>query len=366
MARAISLARKGRFTTTPNPNVGCVLVSPEGELVGEGYHQKAGTGHAEVVALADAGEAANGATAYVTLEPCSHYGRTPPCCDALIAAGVSKVIAAMVDPNPQVSGRGLAKLAEAGVEAAHGLLEQDAERLNRGFLKRMRTGRPFVTLKMASSLDGKTALQNGHSKWITGPKARSDVQRHRAQACAVLSGSGTALVDDPSLNVRLAEIGDTEGLLNEHNLRQPLRVILDGRNQLVADRRMFSIPGDTLVINQSHNPALPAHVEQWQCPSNGSKLDLNAVMEYLGQRQINELWIEAGARLAGAFLQENVIDELILYQAPKLLGEPSQGLFDINPLTDMKNAFDLAWKDVRQVGQDLKITVSINQSNKSE
>lgn len=360
MAIAIKLAAKGIYTTTPNPNVGCVLVSSEGQIVGQGWHQKAGTEHAEVHALKQAGDLSKGSTAYVTLEPCSHHGRTAPCAEALIKAGVKRVVAAMIDPNPLVAGKGLALLEAQGIVTSSGLLETQALALNQGFIKRMQTGMPRVTVKLASSLDGKTALHNGQSQWITGPMARQDVQRHRAKSCAVLSGSGTVLADNPSLNVRFSELGVLGEVLDEGALRQPLRVVLDGRNQLTSNLKLFSLPGKTLVINKTFSQyQFPEDVQQWQAPAAGKKLDLKAVFIHLGKLGINEVWVEAGARLAGALLQEKLIDELILYQAPKLMGEQSQGLFSITPLDNMQQVYQLAWTDVRQIGEDLKVTAQV-------
>lgn len=357
MAKAIRLAEKGQFTTSPNPNVGCVLADANGHIVGQGWHQRAGTAHAEMHALAQAGDKARGATAYVTLEPCSHTGRTAPCADALIQAGVSKVIAAMVDPNPLVAGAGLARLAGAGIKVAHGLMQQQAETLNRGFVKRMSTGMPWVTVKLASSLDGKTALANGQSQWITAPQARQDVQRHRAKSCAILSGSGTVLADDPSLNVRYRETGLSEDILAQKDLRQPLRIILDGRNQLHSRLKLLSLAGDVLLINSQFNTqAFPAQVSQWQAPYENKQLDLPQVFKHLGSLQINHIWVEAGAKLAGALLQNSLIDELILYQAPKLLGDLGQNMFAIDELTSMQQAYKLAWQDIRQLGCDIKLT----------
>lgn len=360
MALAIRLAKQGAYTTTPNPNVGCVITDKNGEIVGQGWHRKAGTPHAEVHALKEAGEKARGATAYVTLEPCSHQGRTPPCADALIKAGVARVVAAMVDPNPLVSGRGLNRIKEAGIEVAHGLLSHEAEALNPGFIKRMRKGLPRVTLKMASSLDGKIALANGKSQWITGPQARQDVQRHRARSCAILSGSGTVLADNPSLNVRYNELGELSQSLDEQNLRQPLRIILDGRNQLTGDLKLFSLPGDVLIINRKFNPDLPESAEQWQGEeTKGNKLNLLEVFNYLAERQLNDIWVEAGSRLGGVLLQEKLIDELILYQAPKLIGDKGQSLLAMNELTEMQQVFQLKWQDSRMVGEDLKFTAAL-------
>ncbi|WP_340681098.1 bifunctional diaminohydroxyphosphoribosylaminopyrimidine deaminase/5-amino-6-(5-phosphoribosylamino)uracil reductase RibD [Paraglaciecola sp.] len=360
MALAIQLAKRGQYTTSPNPNVGCVIVDSQGEIVGQGWHHKAGTPHAEVHALQQAGAQAFGATAYVTLEPCSHFGRTPPCADALIKAGVGRVVAAMVDPNPLVAGQGLAKLEQAGISTAHGLQQTQAEQINRGFIKRMSSGRPWVTVKLASSLDGKTALENGLSKWITGPLARQDVQRHRARSCAILSGSGTVLVDNPLLTVRYSELGMDESTLAEAELRQPLKVLLDGRNQLTPDLQCLQSANPALIINSLLNP-LPffANVSQWQAPYVNNKLDLPAVFDYLASLQLNHIWVEAGARMAGALLQSKLIDELILYQAPKLIGNKGQDLFAIESLTDMQQAYNLSWTDIRQIGPDLKLTAKI-------
>ncbi|GAC18394.1 bifunctional diaminohydroxyphosphoribosylaminopyrimidine deaminase/5-amino-6-(5-phosphoribosylamino)uracil reductase RibD [Paraglaciecola arctica] len=365
MVRAIQLAKRGEYTTTPNPNVGCVISSSQGVILGEGWHKKAGTPHAEVHALQQAGNKAQGATAYVTLEPCSHYGRTPPCADSLIAAGVTRVVAAMVDPNPQVSGNGLAKLQEAGIKTEHGLLQTSAEQLNRGFIKRMRTGKPWVTVKLAASLDGKTALGNGLSQWITGPLARQDVQRHRAKCCAILSGSGTVIADNPMLNVRYAELNLAADVLSQKDLRQPLRILLDGRNQLPSTLTCLqpfenNLAGNVLLINgQPSVQQFSQHVNQWQAPFNGNKLDLIKVMSKLGEMQLNHIWVEAGAKLAGALLQNNLIDELILYQAPKLIGGAGQNLFDTMPIEMMDKVINLTWTDIRQVGVDVKMTALI-------
>ena len=362
MALAIQLAKRGQYTTSPNPNVGCVIADKTGEIVGEGWHKKAGTFHAEVYALEQAESQAKGATAYVTLEPCSHYGRTPPCADSLIAAGVSRVVVAMIDPNPVVSGNGLAKLRKAGIKTEHGLLQSQAEQLNRGFIKRMRTGKPWVTVKLAASLDGKTALENGLSQWITGPLARQDVQKHRAQSCAILSGSGTVIADDPMLNVRYSELNLTNDVLAQKDLRQPLRILLDGRNQLPPSLKCLqpcenNNAGNILLINgRPSEHQFAHHVSQWQAPFNGNKLDLEKVMMKLGDMQLNHIWVEAGAKLAGALLQNKLIDELILYQAPKLIGGAGQNLFDTMAIEVMNEVINLTWNDIRQVGDDLKMT----------
>ena len=359
MLRAIKLAKNGQFTTTPNPNVGCVIARDD-EIVGEGYHYRAGEPHAEVFALRAAGDNAKGATAYVTLEPCSHYGRTPPCAEALVKAGVKRVVCAMVDPNPKVAGRGIAMLEQAGIEVQTGLLEQDAEALNPGFIKVMKSGLPYVQLKLAASLDGRTALANGESKWITGPAARADVQRYRAKAGAILSTSATVLADDPSLNVRWQELGDeVQQGYPETELRQPVRVVIDSKNRVTLQHRLVSLPGKTILARkQADTLAWPQDVEQLVMPE-GEGIDLHALMVELAKHNINHIWVEAGAGLAGGLLQAGLVDELILYQAPKLMGSDSRGLMDLNGLVSMTQVPELSISDVRMVGGDIRITCRI-------
>ncbi|MBV1843407.1 bifunctional diaminohydroxyphosphoribosylaminopyrimidine deaminase/5-amino-6-(5-phosphoribosylamino)uracil reductase RibD [Photobacterium ganghwense] len=366
MHRAITLAQRGQYTTAPNPNVGCVIAHGE-EIVGEGFHYRAGQPHAEVFALRAAGERAKGATAYVTLEPCSHYGRTPPCAEALVNAGVSRVVCAMVDPNPKVAGRGIKMLQEAGIDVAVGLLAQDAEALNPGFIKRMKTGRPFVQLKLAASLDGRTALANGESKWITGPAARADVQRYRAKAGAIISTSATVLADNPSLNVRWASLNPSvQQQYPEHELRQPIRVIIDSRNRVTPLHQLIGLPGETLLIRtQADTQTWPESVQQVLVPATEvqasiahpvGQIDLSALMDTLAGYDINHIWVEAGAGLAGALLAAGLVDELILYQAPKLMGSDSRGLVDLRGLTAMAQVPELIISDVRMVGPDIRIT----------
>lgn len=359
MLRAIKLAKNGQFTTTPNPNVGCVIAHDD-EIVGEGYHYRAGEPHAEVFALRAAADKAKGATAYVTLEPCSHYGRTPPCAEALVKAGVKRVVCAMVDPNPKVAGRGIAMLKQAGIEVQTGLLEQDAEALNPGFIKVMKTGLPYVQLKLAASLDGRTALANGESKWITGPAARADVQRYRAKAGAILSTSATVLADDPSLNIRWQELGDeVQQGYPEADLRQPVRVVIDSKNRVTLEHRLISLPGNTILARkQADMQAWPQDVEQLVIPE-GEGVDLHALMVELAKHNINHIWVEAGAGLAGGLLQAGLVDELILYQAPKLMGSDSRGLMDLNGLVSMAQVPELSISDVRMVGDDIRITSRI-------
>ncbi|MGB1297860.1 MAG: bifunctional diaminohydroxyphosphoribosylaminopyrimidine deaminase/5-amino-6-(5-phosphoribosylamino)uracil reductase RibD [Psychrobium sp.] len=354
MQRAINLAKKGRFTTTPNPNVGCVLVKNE-VIVGEGYHQKAGEGHAEVNALAQAGENAQGATAYVTLEPCSHYGRTPPCAVALVSAGVKRVVVAMVDPNPKVAGRGIAILNEAGIETLSGVLEQQARALNPGFLSRMERKRPFVTIKMASTLDGGTALRDGTSKWITSSDARIDVQKFRAQSCAIVTGANTVLVDDPSLNLRYDELGSLQDELSPQQLRQPLRVVIDSQNRVTPTHKIVAIESPILIIRRAKDDCdWPEHVEQLVLEGEG-KIDLQQVMEHLGAREINSVWVEAGATLAGALIEANLCDELIIYQAPKLMGTNNKGLLNLPSIDHMNKLRELSISDIRMLGRDIRI-----------
>jgi diaminohydroxyphosphoribosylaminopyrimidine deaminase/5-amino-6-(5-phosphoribosylamino)uracil reductase len=356
MAQAIRLAARGIYSTHPNPNVGCVIVNA-GEVAGEGWHRQAGGPHAEVFALQQAGARARGATVYVTLEPCSHHGRTPPCADALVAAGVSRVLVAMQDPNPRVAGRGLHRLGEAGIAVQSGLLEAQARALNPGFISRMQRRRPWVRVKLAASLDGRTAMASGESKWISGAAARQDVQRLRARSSAILTGIGTVLADDPALNVRL----DAEQLHGVEPLRQPLRVVLDPDLAMPAQAQMLSLPGNTLVFTAVNDPgryrALQASgAEVALVGGAAGQLDLSAVLEQLAEREINEVLLECGATLAGAFLQAGLVDELIVYLAPHLMGDSARGLFRLPGLERMRERIALEWLDVRHVGSELRIT----------
>lgn len=354
MARALKLAARGRFTTHPNPNVGCVIVK-EGEIVGEGYHHRAGEPHAEVHALRMAGEKAKGATAYVTLEPCSHHGRTPPCCDALIAAGVSRVVAAMQDPNPQVAGRGLYRLQQAGIDVSHGLMMREVEALNKGFLKRMRTGFPYVQLKLGASLDGRTAMASGESKWITSPQARRDVQRLRAQSHAILTSSATVLADDPQLTVRWTELDDaTQAVYPQDTLRQPVRIVIDSQNRVTPEHRIVQQPGDTwFARTKDDSRQWPETVRTLLVPEHNGHLDLVVLMMLLGKQQINSLWVEAGPTLAGALLQAGVVDELIVYVAPTLLGSDARGLCVLPGLEQLSQAPKFTFNEIRRVGPDV-------------
>lgn len=352
MSRALQLAERALFTTSPNPRVGCVIVK-DGQIVGEGYHIEAGTPHAEVHALAMAGEAAQGATVYVTLEPCSHFGRTPPCADALVDARVGRVVAAMDDPNPTVNGQGLARLKRAGIEVASGLLEKQARELNKGFLSRIERGRPWVTVKVAASLDGKTALMNGESQWITGPEARRDVHAMRARACAVLTGSGTVLADDPMLTVR--EVQTT---------RQPRRVVIDRALAIPHHARIFGPEASTILVTAveytaAHQPYLDRGVEVWVSHSGPRRVDLPALMKRLADEGVGELMVEAGSGLNGALLEAGLVDELVVYLAPCLIGNAAQGLFDLPELTSLSNKINLKLGDLRQVGQDIRLMFTL-------
>ncbi|MET0065851.1 MAG: bifunctional diaminohydroxyphosphoribosylaminopyrimidine deaminase/5-amino-6-(5-phosphoribosylamino)uracil reductase RibD [Candidatus Thiodiazotropha sp.] len=358
MARAIQLAARARYTTQPNPQVGCVLVR-DGQVVGEGYHRRAGEPHAERNALAEAGDLARGSTAYVTLEPCCHQGRTPPCTEGLIEAGVSRVVAAMRDPNPKVAGQGFDRLRSAGIEVLEGIMQAQAEALNSGFVKRMSRGLPYVRCKLAMSLDGRTAMASGESQWITSAQARSDVQRLRAISGAILTGVGTLLSDDPSLTVRL----DHESLEIDPDLPlpRPVRVVLDPVLDTPVESRMLALPGLTLIICQDENPAHGAALEGAgaqvvMLPGEPGRLDLWEVMRYLASQEINDVLVESGATLAGALLEQGLIDELIVYQAPHIMGDAARGLFHLPEIQRMQQRISLNITDVRQVGPDIRFT----------
>jgi diaminohydroxyphosphoribosylaminopyrimidine deaminase/5-amino-6-(5-phosphoribosylamino)uracil reductase len=350
MRRALELAARGLYTTDPNPRVGCVLVR-DGRIVGEGWHERAGEAHAEVNALRAAGEAAQGATAYVTLEPCAHTGRTPPCVQALIGARVSRVVYATADPNPLVNGAGVAALRAAGIDTVGEVLPAEARALNPGFFKRMRSGLPWVRVKLGASLDGRSALANGASRWITGPAARQDAQRFRARSSVVLSGSGTVLADDPALNVRL-----------DGATRQPLRVVLDSALRVPPQARMFDREGAALVFTASTDAARRAELERRgvrvesvaRAPQGG--LELTAVLRRLAQLEANEIWVEAGARLAGALLCARLVDEFIVYLAPSLLGPTARALVELPQITQLEQRMQLQFTECTPVGPDLRLT----------
>lgn len=362
MARALALAERGLYTTDPNPRVGCVLVHGE-KIVGEGWHRRAGEPHAEVLALRQAGERARGATAYVTLEPCCHHGRTPPCSDALIHAGVTRVVAAMEDPNPRVAGKGLQQLAQAGIEVERGPLTAQAEALNPGFCMRMHRGRPFVRCKLAMSLDGRTAMADGASRWITGAAARRDVQRLRARSSAVMTGIGTVLADDPALTVRLDEFASNIAQ-DGRSLRQPLRVVLDAQLRLAEAARVLQPPGHALIVtaverSEAWERLSRVGAEVVPVPGAEGGLDLAEVMSLLAQREVNELLLEAGATLSGAMLRAGLIDELVIYMAPHLMGDQARGLFHLPGLERMDQRVGLEIMDIRAVGEDWRITARV-------
>ncbi|MCU5785271.1 bifunctional diaminohydroxyphosphoribosylaminopyrimidine deaminase/5-amino-6-(5-phosphoribosylamino)uracil reductase RibD [Alloalcanivorax marinus] len=378
MLRALALARRGLYTTDPNPRVGCVIAR-DGEILGEGFHARAGEPHAERHALAAAGERARGATAYVTLEPCSHTGRTGPCADALIAAGVARVVAAMQDPNPQVAGNGLRRLREAGIQVDLGLQEAEARALNPGFIHRMRGERPWVRIKAAASLDGRTAMASGESQWITGAAAREDVQRLRARSSAIVTGIGTVLADRPSYTVRPEQwaLGDyrDHGVLP---VRAPLRVILDPALRTPPDSPVVTAAGPCLIAHAEDPTASEARREALRAAGaelmvlprairpEGDReaplgverrgLDLGALLDELARRECNEVLVECGATLAGAFVQDGLFDELIVYLAPALLGTDARGLLTL-PFARMAEKIPLRWGDSRRVGDDLRLTL---------
>lgn len=343
MQQALALAARGRYTTWPNPRVGCLLVRG-GQIVGQGYHQSAGEPHAEVFALREAGANARGATVYVTLEPCSHHGRTPPCADALIEAGVAKVVVAMQDPDPRVSGRGMERLRQAGIEVITGVAEQDALDLNRGFVSRINRARPWVRLKLACSLDGRTAMASGESQWITGPEARADVHHWRAASDAVITGSGTVLADDPQL---LARNIDAE-------CRQPLRLVADSRWRTPANAQVLQAEPAWLVGCGEPPPELAERTRCLSLPGVAGRVDLAALLAALNEAEIGELLVEAGAGLAGGFLQAGLVDELLLYQAPMLLGHEAKPLVNLPGLETLAQAPRFQVVDTLRLGNDLR------------
>jgi diaminohydroxyphosphoribosylaminopyrimidine deaminase/5-amino-6-(5-phosphoribosylamino)uracil reductase len=339
------------YTTTPNPRVGCVIVK-DGAAVGTGWHEKAGMPHAEVLALKAAGERARGATLYVNLEPCSHHGRTPPCVEAVIAAGVKRVVAAMQDPNPKIAGSGFAKLRAAGVEVESGLMEDEARELNIGFVARMTRGRPWVRMKIAASLDGRTALANGESQWITGEAARADGHRWRARACAILTGHGTVRDDDPQLNVRGVETP-----------RQPLKIVVDSRFETPLSARLLK-DGKTLVagaVNETKRieGLRSAGADTVIIPNDRGKVELFKLMEELASRELNEIHVEGGAKLNGSLLQAGVVDELLVYLAPSVIGNSGRGMFDLPELTELSRIKGLEIRALERVGEDIRVLARI-------
>jgi diaminohydroxyphosphoribosylaminopyrimidine deaminase/5-amino-6-(5-phosphoribosylamino)uracil reductase len=356
MRQALELASRGLYTTTPNPRVGCVIVR-DGAVAGTGWHEKAGMPHAEVLALDEAGERARGATLYVNLEPCSHHGRTPPCVDAVIPAGIRRVVAAMKDPNPKVAGEGFAKLRAAGIEVESGVMEEEARELNIGFVARMARGRPWVRMKIAASLDGRTALANGKSQWITGEEARADGHRWRARACAVLTGHGTVRDDDPQLNVRGV---DTP--------RQPLKIVVDSRFETPLSARLLK-DGKTLVAGAVNEKPRIAALEKAGAdtviiPNDRGKVELFKLMEELARRGLNEIHVEGGTKLNGSLLQAGVVDELLVYLAPSVIGDSGRGMFDLPELSELAQKTALSIQNVGRVGADLRVLARVISSEK--
>jgi diaminohydroxyphosphoribosylaminopyrimidine deaminase/5-amino-6-(5-phosphoribosylamino)uracil reductase len=350
MARAITLGQRGVYTTSPNPNVGCVIVK-DGRIVGEGWTAPAGGPHAEINALRAAGEKARSATAYVTLEPCSHHGKTPPCAEALVEAGIGRVVYGMIDPNPQVSGRGLDCLRNANIDVVGPVMADQCEALYPGFCKRMRTGMPRVTIKLAMSVDGRTAMASGESQWITGSAARQDVQRLRARSCAIITGIGTVLEDNPSMTVRAEELGDSV-MSHQALIRQPLRVIVDSNGKLPSDAKIVTLPSNVLAVTCGEQSLA---VDSISLPAETGKVDLLALLKELGRRECNDVLVEAGAKLAGAFVELGLADELVIYMAPKLLGSNARPLINL-PLDNMAEQVSLDIQDIRMVGDDIRIT----------
>jgi diaminohydroxyphosphoribosylaminopyrimidine deaminase/5-amino-6-(5-phosphoribosylamino)uracil reductase len=358
MARALQLARRGLYTTDPNPRVGCVLVR-DGEIVGEGWHERAGSAHAEVAALQVAGDRARGAVAFVSLEPCCHQGRTPPCTEALIRAGVRRVVAAMRDPNPQVAGAGLAQLRAAGIDVECGVLEFQARALNPGFVSRLTLGRPWIRSKMAMTLDGRTATAAGQSRWITNAAARQDVQRLRARSSAILTGIGTVLADDPSLTVRLA---------GEGALRAPTRVVLDSHLRIPPSARILDDAAPTVVYCVTDGPAAEVvsargAVVHRVAASAAGRIELGTVMQHLAELRCNEVLVEAGPTLSGTLLAEGLVDELVVYMAPRLLGDGARGLFTLPGIGSLEAAVSLDIVEMRAIGDNWRITARVAQPN---
>lgn len=347
MARALRLAAKGLFTTTPNPRVGCVIVR-DGRIVAEGWHERTGEAHAEAIALEMAGRDANGATIYVTLEPCSHEGRTPPCANALVSAKVARVVVAMQDPNPLVAGSGLRRLRDAGIDVACGVLETQARELNVGYVSRVTRGRPWMRVKIASGLDGKTALENGASQWITSPQARRDAHRWRARSCAIMTGIGTLTDDDPRLTVRHVK-----------TTRQPLRVVVDSRLRMSEEAKILEGGGLIIATASDEESRIRKLAERGAdvlvLPNGEGKVDLGQLSAELANRGINEVLVEAGINLHSALLRAGAVDELLLYFAPKLLGDRGRGMFDLGPLGEMGEVLSLDVTELRQIGPDLRM-----------
>ena len=363
MAQAIRLAKKGLWTTDPNPRVGCVIVR-DNEIVGQGWHERAGDPHAEVYALQMAKDKARGATCYVTLEPCCHYGKTPPCTDALLNAGITRVVIANVDPNPLVSSKGIEQLVNAGIVVDTGILSEEAQKLNPGFCTRMQRGRPYVRCKLAMSLDGRTAMASGESQWITSTAARADVQALRARSSAIMTGAGTILSDDPRLTVREAELPTCYS--PPPFIRQPLRVVIDEHLSIPTHSKILSQPGKTLVFTSTYDESIKNNLEKngaevIYLPSQTGGIDLVAMVQMLANDyEVNEVHLETGATLGGAMLRAGLIDELVIYMAPVLMGSKARSLFDLPNINMMSESIPLKVEDIRAVGNDWRITAKVD------
>lgn len=367
LTRALQLAQKGRFTTMPNPNVGCVIVRNH-QIVGEGYHARAGEAHAEIHALRIAGNFSRGATAYITLEPCSHYGRTPPCTTALINAGIKRVVVAMLDPNPYVAGRGVHILKQSGIEIKHSVMLSEAEAINRGFLKRVRIGLPWIKLKLASSLDGRTAMSSGESKWITSIQSRQDVQLFRAESDAILSTASTVLIDNPRLNVRWSFFPEEmKHIYANTKIRQPLRIIIDSDNRVLPTHRLMQYEGKILLVRlKKDSRNWPSFVEQLLLPSINNHgnyyVNLIELMQNLAYREINNIWVEAGATFSGVLVNFGLVDELVLYQAMKFLGSNARPLCWLPNIKFLKNIKSFKLLDIKNIGPDIRLILIPNVS----
>jgi len=369
MGQALQLAARGVYTTHPNPRVGCVIVK-DNEIIGEGWHRRAGEAHAEVNALVQAGDKARDATVYVTLEPCCHQGRTPPCTAMLINAGVRRVVTAMLDPNPVVAGKGIEQLRATGIEVEIGVCQVQAEALNPGHIMRMNAQRPYLRCKLAMTLDGRTATAAGESKWITTTESRRDVQRYRARSAAVMTGSGTMRTDDPLLNVRFDEINDLHHEIDVKTLEQPWRIIIDTHLKTPVSSRIFDGNGRILLACATANKVVEDRLVKREAvvksfPQKNGKVDLTAVMRYLSDLEINEVLLEAGSVLSGAMLQAGLIDEFIIYVAPRLLGDTARGLFTLPGLQSMAQIIELDIIDIRAVGHDWRITARVRNSEET-
>lgn len=365
LKRALQLAQKGRFTTMPNPNVGCVIVQNH-QIVGEGYHVRAGEAHAEIHALRIAGNFSKGATAYITLEPCSHYGKTPPCTTALINAGIKRVVIAMLDPNPNVSGRGLNILKQSGIEVQYNIMSSEAESINRGFCKRVRIGLPWIKLKLASSLDGRTAMSSGESKWITSIQSRQDVQLFRAESDVILSTANTILIDNPKLNVRLSCFPEEiKHIYTNTQIRQPLRVIIDSNNRVLPTHQLMKCEGKILLVRlKKDSRNWPSFVEQLLLPSINDQgnyyVNLIKLIKNLAYREINNIWVEAGATFSGVLFNIGLVDELILYQAMKFLGSNARPLCWLPNIKFLKDIKSFKLLDIKNIGPDVRLTLIPN------